>query len=122
MGGRGGSKHFQRVPYPENSTDPAELKKYADFAMLPGEKDSEKESFGEFDLALYNQADYTTQVRREFHKVVDESLLKYRFQPIISAVTGETEAYEALMRAAGMPHCEFTGHCHASGKRRKLSS
>ena len=88
--------------YPENSTDPAELKKYADFAMYRVKK-TQKGEFGEFDLALYNQADYTTQVRREFHKVVDESLLKYHFQPIISAVTGETEAYEALMRVR-MPH------------------
>lgn len=55
--------------YPENSTDPAELKKYADFAMYRVKK-TQKGEFGEFDLALYNQADYTTQVRREFHKVV----------------------------------------------------
>ena len=34
----------------------------------------------------------------EFHKLVDENLFQYYFQPIIDAKTGEVFAYEALMR------------------------
>lgn len=34
-----------------------------------------------------------------FHKLLDENLFEYHFQPIISARTGEIFAYEALMRS-----------------------
>ncbi len=35
-------------------------------------------------------------------RILDENLLTYHFQPIVSAVTGEVFGYEALMR----PSCE----------------
>jgi len=34
-----------------------------------------------------------------FHKLLDENLFEYHFQPIINARTGEIFAYEALMRS-----------------------
>ncbi|MBR0529866.1 MAG: EAL domain-containing protein [Ruminococcus sp.] len=36
-------------------------------------------------------------------EIIDGNLLKYHFQPIVSAVNGEIFSYEALMRSAGDP-------------------
>ncbi len=35
---------------------------------------------------------------KHFHKLMDENLFRYNFQPIVNAKTGEVFAYEALMR------------------------
>lgn len=83
--------------YPKDSTDLSTLKKYADFAMYQV-KHTDKGQLGEFDLAVYNQELYVTQSRNEFHRLINEELVSYHFQPIVSARTGQVEAYEALMR------------------------
>ena len=83
--------------YPVDATDLSTLKKYADFAMYQV-KHTEKGQLGEFDLAVYNQDLYVTQSRNEFRRLISEELVRYHFQPIVSAETGEVEAYEALMR------------------------
>ena len=49
----------------------------------------------------------TEEEKQEFKKVeeiIDGNLLKYHFQPIVSALNGEVFSYEALMRSAGDPN------------------
>lgn len=83
--------------YPEDASDPTTLKKYADFAMYQV-KHSKKGRLGEFDLGTYNNEIYSLQSKKEFDRLIREELLYYHFQPIVSCVTGEAIAYEALMR------------------------
>lgn len=83
--------------YPENSTDLPTLKKYADFAMYQVKK-AEKGHITEFNLELFQKNAQETEMRRLFHKMLNEELFTYYFQPIISAADGHTYAYEALMR------------------------
>lgn len=83
--------------YPEDSTDFHELIKFADFAMYQM-KQTQKGLVGDFDLGVYNRESYLTQSRREFAQLLNEELLHYHFQPIVSARTGQPYAYEALMR------------------------
>ena len=40
---------------------------------------------------------------RKVEEIIDGNLLKYHFQPIVSAQNGEVFSYEALMRSAGDP-------------------
>ena len=84
--------------YPEDSNGLGVLRKHADFAMYQVKK-TEKGRIAEFDQDLYEEEFRDSQIRREFHRFVDEELVTYYFQPIISAKTGEVEAYEALMRS-----------------------
>lgn len=84
--------------YPEDGTQLDTLKKYADFAMYQI-KHSRKGALGEFDLGSYNQEAYSIQARADLHRLIQNELLSYHFQPIISARTGQVVAYEALMRS-----------------------
>ena len=83
--------------YPENSTDLSMLKKYADFAMYQVKK-AEKGHITEFDPELFTKNAKETEMRRLFHKMLNEELFTYYFQPIVSATDGKIYAYEALMR------------------------
>lgn len=83
--------------YPENSTDLNMLKKQADFAMYQVKK-TQKGVLGEFDEEIYAKEFQDSLIRSEFHRLVEEELVTYYFQPIVSAETGETVAFEALMR------------------------
>lgn len=83
--------------YPESSTDPDTLRKYADFAMYQV-KHSQKGRLEEFSAAHYQESIHANRVRKEFHHMLREELVTYHFQPIVSARTGEIVAYEALMR------------------------
>ena len=83
--------------YPEDASTPATLKKYADFAMYQVKR-SKKGRLCEFDLGTYNNEIYTIQSKKEFDQMIREGLINYHFQPIVSCVTGESIAYEALMR------------------------
>lgn len=83
--------------YPEDSTDFQQLMKFADFAMYQI-KHGRKDGVGEFDLNLYNRAGLRKKAREDFYTLLSENRIGYQFQPIIDARTGETAAYEALMR------------------------
>lgn len=87
--------------YPEDASTPDTLKKYADFAMYQV-KHSKKGRLCEFDLGTYNNEIYTIQSKKEFDQMIRDELIHYHFQPIVSGVTGESVAYEALMRV-GLP-------------------
>ena len=84
--------------YPEDGRDIETLKKYADFAMYQI-KHSRKGALGEFDLGSYNQEAYSAQARLDLHRLIENEMLSYHFQPIVSARTGQIVAYEALMRS-----------------------
>ncbi len=84
--------------YPEDSTSLGEMRKHADFAMYQIKK-KQKGRIGEFDRSIYDQEFRDSQIRQEFHRFVDEELVKYYFQPLVCARTGKVLAYEALMRS-----------------------
>ena len=84
--------------YPEDSTSLGEMRKHADFAMYQIKK-KQKGKIGEFDSSIYDQEFRDSQIRKEFHRFVDEELVTYYFQPLVCARTGKVLAYEALMRS-----------------------
>lgn len=97
-----GRKHHVRASagiawYPQDSSDPQELIRYADFAMYKG-KHSIKGSFINFDINSYKQESYLLEGKEALNQLIEQCLVTYHFQPIISALTGEVFAYEALMR------------------------
>ena len=49
---------------------------------------------------IYRKEAAATEKRQQFQKLIREELVRYYFQPIISGKTGETIAYEALMRVS----------------------
>ncbi|MBU5626650.1 EAL domain-containing protein [Oscillibacter sp. MSJ-2] len=83
--------------YPEDSTSMNELTKFADFAMYQV-KQSRKGELADFDLGVYSREEFLLQNKREFHQFIEQELVTYFFQPIVSAKTGRAVAYEALMR------------------------
>ena len=84
--------------YPDNTDDYTMLIKYADFAMYKVKKRG-KGRYGEFDTESYFQDAYLLQNKEELNHLIEEELIEYYFQPIIDVATGETFAYEALMRS-----------------------
>ena len=85
--------------YPENSREFPIMKKYADFAMYQVKR-TQKGELAEFDPEIYRKEAAATEKRQQFQKLIREELVRYYFQPIISGKTGETIAYEALMRVS----------------------
>ena len=85
--------------YPENSREFPIIKKYADFAMYQVKR-TQKGELAEFDPEIYRKEAAATEKRQQFQKLIREELVRYYFQPIISGKTGETIAYEALMRVS----------------------
>lgn len=83
--------------YPENSRNLTTLRKYADFAMYQV-KHSHKGKLQEFDPAVYRADLLESRCCEEFHRLINEELVTYRFQPIINTNTGSVFAYEALTR------------------------
>lgn len=84
--------------YPDNTMDYTMLIKYADFAMYKVKKRG-KGRYGEFDSESYYEDAYLLQNKEELNHLIEEELIEYYFQPIIDVATGETFAYEALMRS-----------------------
>ena len=83
--------------YPDDAESRELLMKYADFAMYTI-KHSTKGGVAEFDMSSYSgDSDLLTDVD-EMNRIIEERGVKYAFQSIISAKTGEVYGYEALMR------------------------
>ncbi len=70
-------------------------------------KRSHKGGMQEFDIGVYNEASYETQIAQEFEQMLAESRVTYHFQPIFDR-NGEAAAYEALMRPE-MPNLRSPG-------------
>lgn len=83
--------------YGDDSTDIEELKKFADFAMYKG-KHTLKGEMRQFDLKMYMEESFILNGKAELHRVLDNELVNFAFQPIIDVKSGELYAYEALMR------------------------
>lgn len=83
--------------YPEDSSDYEELIRYADFAMYKVKR-TDKGQFKEFDRDTYDRELYLLQGRETLNTIIERSLIRYQFQPIVEVATGEIFAYEALMR------------------------
>lgn len=85
--------------YPDDGRSFEELSKYADFAMYDT-KNSYKGDFKEFDKKAYEKNAFLLQGKEQLNKLIEEGLVNYAFQPIVSAKDGSIYAYEALMRPA----------------------
>lgn len=83
--------------YPDDSKSYEMLMKYADFAMYTI-KHSTKGALAEFDRNTYEMDSVLITGVEEMNRIIDESCVKYAFQSIVSAKTGEIYGYEALMR------------------------
>lgn len=84
--------------YPEDAQDYEQLIRFADFAMYTV-KHTTKGEFSEFNMADYEKDAYLLHKKEELNKLIDQRLVDYHFQPIVSTATGEVFAYEALMRS-----------------------
>ena len=83
--------------YPDDGESRELLMKYADFAMYTV-KHSTKGGFAEFDINSYEKDSVNMIGVEEINRIIEESDVKYAFQSIVSAKTGEIYGYEALMR------------------------
>lgn len=83
--------------YPSDASSYEQLLKCADFAMYEV-KSSCKGSTSEFDLGTYHRDAFLLHGRGELNRLIDESLVRYAFQPIVDVRTGAIFGYEALMR------------------------
>lgn len=83
--------------YPDDSVSYETLIKYADFAMYTI-KHSTKGSIAEFDKSSYTNDSILVTGIEEMNRIIDSGDIKYAFQSIIDAKTGEIYGYEALMR------------------------
>lgn len=83
--------------YAEDSYDLEDLKKYADFAMYKG-KHTLKGELRQFDREQYLDESFLLSGKAELNRILDNELLNFVFQPIVSVKTGEIYGYEALMR------------------------
>lgn len=83
--------------YPYDSKAYDMLIKYADFAMYTI-KHSTKGALAQFDMSTYKKDSILITGIEEMNRIIDECSIKYAFQSIVSAKTGEIYGYEALMR------------------------
>ena len=83
--------------YPDDADSFDMLMKYADFAMYTI-KHSTKGGTAEFDINSYATDSVLLTGVEEMNSVIEEGRVRYAFQSIVSARTGEIFGYEALMR------------------------
>ena len=83
--------------YPDDAESFETLMKYADFAMY-SIKHSTKGSVAEFDSNSYSVNSVLLTGVEEMNRIIEEGRVRYAFQSIVSAKTGEIFGYEALMR------------------------
>ena len=84
--------------YPQDATDYAHLREYADFAMYLA-KSSRKGDLYAFDRASYEEKSFIVNGKEDLNRLLEEELVDYHFQPIVDMRVGEVVAYEALMRS-----------------------
>lgn len=83
--------------YPDDSEEFTQLVHYADFAMYRV-KNAVKGSLVEFSGKDYSEAGYLFNGSQALDRLLDERLVRYMFQPIVSAEDGGVMGYEMLMR------------------------
>lgn len=83
--------------YPCDGEDYDTLKKKADFAMYDTKR-TYKGFYKEFDPSAYEREAVLLESKEELNRIIEEEAIRYAFQPIVDAHTGEIMGYEALMR------------------------
>lgn len=83
--------------YPDDAATLSKLLHYADFAMYKVKQDA-KGNLRTFDSALFNEESYLIDARAALDRLIDNQLLHYAYQPIVSVKTAELWGYELLMR------------------------
>lgn len=83
--------------YPTDADNYDELLRLADFAMY-NIKHTFKGAIQEFDRANYEQNAILIHGQDALNRLLDNRLVRYAFQPIVSARDGHTVGYEMLMR------------------------
>lgn len=83
--------------YPKDSRSLPELIRFADFAMYEV-KTAVKGGIKDFDVGSYQRDAFLLYSREELNRLIDEKLVDFVFQPIVSCQTGAAIGYEALMR------------------------
>ncbi len=82
--------------YGDDSSDLAELIRFADFAMYEG-KHTLKGELRIFDKEKYRETSFMLEGKEELNRILDNQFVDFHFQPIVRA-DGSLYAYEALMR------------------------
>lgn len=83
--------------YPQDADNYDELMKYTDFAMYTA-KHSKKGNIEYFKKDLYEKNHILLSGKENLNRFVEERQVKFAFQPIVDAKTGDVFSYEALMR------------------------
>lgn len=83
--------------YPDDANLERDLLKFADFAMYEA-KHKQKGTLFEFNPNDYHETYYLFENREAINLLFDEELIRFACQPIVNLKTGETFAYELLMR------------------------
>ena len=83
--------------YPDDADSFEQLMKFADFAMYTV-KHSRKGEIAEFNRDAYVQNSVLLTGVEELNRILEGNRVRYAFQSIVSARTGEVYGYEALMR------------------------
>lgn len=83
--------------YPDDGKTSEDLIRYADFAMYTV-KHSAKGYIQEFDHNSYEHNSLLVNGPEALNRLVEQQLVRYAFQPIVSADNGSVYGYEMLMR------------------------
>lgn len=86
--------------YQEDGSTFDELSKCSDFAMYDV-KNYQKGGIREFDIETYHNDKLLFNGRKELNDLIENKLVKYAYQPIVDAHSGEIFGFEALMRPQG---------------------
>jgi len=83
--------------YPLDTDSPNLLEQYAEFAMRQVKR-SGRNTYKYFDKEAFDEAERNIRSSRNIEMLISEGLIRYAFQPIVDARTGNIYGYEALMR------------------------
>lgn len=83
--------------YPDDARTLAQLIHYADFAMYQVKR-SAKGTLEEFSRKDYSEDSFLISGRDALDRLIDQQLVRFALQPILSARTGDVYGFELLMR------------------------
>ena len=83
--------------YPDDSKNYNDLMDYADFAMYTA-KNNEKGTIQTFNLERYKNNAIVYKGQEELNDLIENNLIQYAIQPIVSAKDGSIFGFEMLMR------------------------